>query len=168
MIAISFSSQNYEALIFGSLIMTAISTFFYYGWLWSIGTRLAEWLPAEQDHNITAYRIAVLIPIFFLFLIFVGGYFIFPALIGVTASLSFLIFLIYIPILFSFFYLLYHGAKVIKAAELQRSVTFSDFVGEFFLLWFYIIGVWILQPKINEIINRENDRFHDTIDHLVE
>ena len=31
----------------------------------------------------------------------------------------------------------------------------GDFVGEFFLMWFNYIGVWILQPRINRIANDE-------------
>lgn len=42
------------------------------------------------------------------------------------------------------------AAKTIKTVELQKKVTFSDFAGEFFLLWFSPIGIWILQPKINK------------------
>jgi hypothetical protein len=53
--------------------------------------------------------------------------------------------------MFCIFYCLYFCAKALKAAELQRPVTFSDFVGEFFLLWFFPIGVWILQPRINRL-----------------
>lgn len=40
-------------------------------------------------------------------------------------------------------------AKSYKMAELQRRVKFDDYIGEFFLIMFFFIGVWILQPKIN-------------------
>ena len=48
--------------------------------------------------------------------------------------------------------MLYKAAKTIKTVELQKKVTFSDFAGEFFLLWFSPIGIWILQPKINKFV----------------
>jgi hypothetical protein len=38
----------------------------------------------------------------------------------------------------------------VKTIELQREVTFSDFAGEFFLIWFYPVGIWIIQPKVNK------------------
>jgi len=53
--------------------------------------------------------------------------------------------------MFCLFYCLYFIAKALKTVELQRPVTFSDYAGEFFLLWFYPVGVWILQPRINQI-----------------
>jgi hypothetical protein len=54
--------------------------------------------------------------------------------------------------MFCIFYCLYFVAKTFKTVELQREVTFSDFAGEFFLFWFFPIGVWIVQPKINKMI----------------
>ena len=52
-------------------------------------------------------------------------------------------------------YNLYFLAKSFKTAELREKVTFGQFVGEFFLMWFFsIVGVFILQPKINEIAAR--------------
>ena len=35
--------------------------------------------------------------------------------------------------------------------ELQKEATFNDFVGEFFLIWFYPIGIWFVQPEINKV-----------------
>jgi len=58
--------------------------------------------------------------------------------------------------MFRIFYSMYFVAKTIKTAELQRKVGFGDFVGEFFLLWFYFIGVWIVQPKVNKLYGKEN------------
>ena len=43
-------------------------------------------------------------------------------------------------------------AKVNQSAELQKEVRFSDFAGEFFLIWLFPIGVWFVQPKVNKIM----------------
>ena len=62
---------------------------------------------------------------------------------------------IIIPLhLFSMFCIFYLIAKTIKTAELQRKVGFGDFAGEFFLLWFYFIGIWINQPKVNKLYGK--------------
>jgi hypothetical protein len=52
---------------------------------------------------------------------------------------------------FSMFYIIYHAAKTIKTVNAQKQVTFSDFIEEFFLIWFFPIGIWFIQPKINAI-----------------
>jgi hypothetical protein len=53
-----------------------------------------------------------------------------------------------------FFYCIHFASKSLKAVELQRTVTFRDYVADFFLFWFFPIGVWFIQPKINKIFNR--------------
>lgn len=54
--------------------------------------------------------------------------------------------------MFCIFYSIYFVAKTFKTVELQREVRFGEFAGEFFLLWFYMIGIWIIQPKINKMV----------------
>ena len=72
-----------------------------------------------------------------------------------------LIFGLIVPIhlfsMFCIFYCLYFNAKALKAVEWQRPVTFGDFAGEFFLLWFYPIGVWIIQPRVNKLFEKNSD-----------
>lgn len=53
------------------------------------------------------------------------------------------------------FYNLYFAAKTVKTFEFQDEVSFSDFVSEFFMFWFYPIGVWMIQPKINNWLAEE-------------
>jgi hypothetical protein len=54
--------------------------------------------------------------------------------------------------MFCIFYSLYFVAKTFKTVELQREVSFSDFAGEFFMIWFLLIGIWIIQPKVNRLV----------------
>ena len=44
------------------------------------------------------------------------------------------------------------AAKTMKSVELGRTAKFGDYVGEFFLIWFSIIGYWVLQPRLNRLI----------------
>lgn len=50
------------------------------------------------------------------------------------------------------YYIMFFVAKTIKTVELQRQVKFGDFAGEFFLILYYPIGIWIIQPKINKMM----------------
>ena len=61
------------------------------------------------------------------------------------------------------FYNMYFVARTIKTAEMNKPVEFSDYIGEFFLMWFYIIGIWIIQPKVNNMKEYTGD---DYFDHL--
>jgi hypothetical protein len=64
-----------------------------------------------------------------------------------------IIFPLHLFSMFCIFYCLYFIAKSLKSVELQRPVTFNDYAGEFVLIWFFPIGVWVIQPRINNIFN---------------
>jgi hypothetical protein len=73
--------------------------------------------------------------------------------IAIKAILFGFIFILHLLSMFGIFYSLYFVAKTIKTVELQTKVSFSDFAGEFLLIWFFPIGIWVVQPKINKMIN---------------
>ena len=52
---------------------------------------------------------------------------------------------------FCMFYLLYFVSKSLVAAETAKPATFLDYAGAFFLIWFFPIGVWMIQPRINRL-----------------
>jgi len=36
--------------------------------------------------------------------------------------------------------------------ERRQPVTFFDYSGPFFLFWFFPIGVWFIQPRVNKLL----------------
>jgi hypothetical protein len=132
-----------------------------FGWLWSVAIGLQKMVPPEVKMKVTKFKIFFFIPVIYILLIclFIGSMF------GAQFSpdnqslpLIFSAFAIIVPVhlfsMFCIFYCLYFVAKIFKTVELQRPVTFSDFMGEFFMIWFHFIGVWVLQPKINKMIEK--------------
>jgi len=55
--------------------------------------------------------------------------------------------------MFCGFLLLIIAANSYGEFEKSRKIKTYESVGVFFMLWFYIIGVWILQPNLNKYIN---------------
>jgi hypothetical protein len=53
--------------------------------------------------------------------------------------------------LVSVLYILIFVSKSLLTAEKQIPVTFAQYLGLFFLLWFFPVGVWFIQPKINRL-----------------
>ena len=49
------------------------------------------------------------------------------------------------------FYLLYFVSRNLVLAETGKPVSFYEYAGPFFLLWFFPIGVWLIQPKVNRL-----------------
>jgi hypothetical protein len=63
---------------------------------------------------------------------------------------------LHLAAMLSSLYALIFAAKSLKSAELNRKATVSEYLGDFFLIWFFPIGIWILQPRIHMIIEKQN------------
>jgi hypothetical protein len=42
--------------------------------------------------------------------------------------------------------------------ELQREALAGDYIVDFILFWFFIVGIWFLQPRINKIFAGDSDQ----------
>ncbi|WP_338392376.1 hypothetical protein [Fulvitalea axinellae] len=111
--------------------------------------------------KIRRFKIFFFIPVVYIFLIMLFFVFFLPDFISNNIEPDIrqmaTVFAVIVPLhflsMFSILHTLYFSAKTFKTAELQREAEFSDFIGEFFMIWFYPIGIWIVQPKINKMIN---------------
>lgn len=140
--------------------IVAISGFVQFAWLWNVLTKLRTLIPAETV-KMPAKRIKVFffVPVIYFCLIPLFVAFVIsnvsdqnPAGIIKVVIAGFFVFFLHLFSVFCIFHTFYFVAKTIRTAELQRNVTFSDFTGDFFLTWFFPIGVWFLQPRINQLI----------------
>ncbi len=143
--------------VFPVIMLLYVGLFF--SWFYALGTNLHKRLPATVPMSLTKFKLFLFMPAIYMILLMAGMELMFAGN-KVNIQPNPLIFLFIVPMhLFSMFciiYCLYFNAKALKAAELQRPVTFNDFIGEFFLLWFFPVGIWILQPRINKIAASEN------------
>lgn len=76
-------------------------------------------------------------------------------------------FLIIIPLhlfaMFCMFYCLYFVSKALKSAELQREALLGDYIIDFILFWFYFVGIWFLQPRINKLFAEDESPLTDEV-----
>ena len=131
-----------------------------FGWYWSVCVGLQDKVPEHAKMNVKKFKIFYFIGLAYsLFFVGLMAFVMYnlPSLIGGLISMSALgtilsvVMLLHFLAAFCLLYCLYFAAKTIKTVELQRETTFNDFIGEFFMIWFFPIGVWMLQPKINEL-----------------
>jgi hypothetical protein len=124
------------------------------GWMYAVAVGLQKMMPPGIKMKVTLFKIFFFTPLAYITLIicFMLGAF------NGSGNPHFnpIILVAIIPLhlfsTFCMFYNLYFVAKTLKTVELQREAYFSDFVLEFFLVWFFPIGVWILQPRVNKLI----------------
>lgn len=135
MLTKSSSSVFWLSIIFGIPI---------YLWLWSIGTKLQNRPQTDNGLKLLIFKISILYPIaylvFAIYHFFSKGDFIMP---------------LHFAAMFSTFYAMIFAAKTLKSAELERKAGVSEYLGDFFLIWFYPIGIWILQPRIHRLMKKE-------------
>ena len=154
------ASKNPTTMFYFFPIMMVLFIGLFFGWFYSLGTNLYKKLPETATMNLTKFKIFLFIPVvYMLFLsVFMFGMF---SNIATGGQPNPAIFALIVPLhlfsMFCIFYCLYFNAKALKTVESQKPVTFSDFAGEFFLIWFFPIGIWIIQPRINKLFDSAND-----------
>lgn len=150
--------------IFPILMIVAMGALF--GWMFSIAMGLQKMLPPVIKMKTTLFKLFFFFPVVYILAFCLFFAFVFGSLLhiepgGGPPPIIFAGFAIIFPLhlfsMFCMFYTINFVAKTIKIAELQRNVTFSDYIAEFFLVWFHFVGVWVLQPRINKMLeNYEN------------
>ncbi|WP_338770098.1 hypothetical protein WAF17_11240 [Bernardetia sp. ABR2-2B] len=153
-------------------LIIVLFTSLLFSWFWSVANGLQSVVPTTVEMKTTKFRTFSIIP-----LLYVSGFcvFIFVSISKIKPQallqdlpqipmewLTPILLILHILSIFGIFYTMYFTAKTLKTVELQREVKFSDFVSEFFMFWFFPVGLWILQPRINEISEKENaNRYED-------
>jgi hypothetical protein len=140
-----FSSMIFLALTF---IAVLVSIVIVECWLYALATRLHTKLPPDHQLKLGRFRFAFFFPIFYLIAVLCFMWF---AVQSESPALLFFIFPFHFFAMGCIFYVLYFVAKSLKTVELQRRVEFGDYAGEFFLIWFFFVGVWIIQPRVNAL-----------------
>lgn len=150
------SSQNLTITFVVFPIMMIFFIVLFFGWFYTLGTNLYKKLPAAVTMNLTRFKIFLFIPVVYMLFISVFMFGMFSN-IPSGGQPNPAIFAVIVPLhlfsMFCIFYCLYFNAKALKTVEWQKPVTFSDFAGEFFLIWLFPIGIWIIQPRINKLFD---------------
>jgi hypothetical protein len=132
----------------------------FFGWLWAMGVHLHSMLPENVKMNLNTFKIFLIIPSVYIVLLMIFMFGIFsvnPENGEASMEIMPLIVPLHLFSMFCIFYCLYFVSKVLKAVEWQRPVTFSDYVGEFFLIWFFPLGIWFIQPRVNKMFRQQMD-----------
>ncbi len=157
------------------LIVSVGLLFIFLGWLWVLGTRLHSRLPASVSMNVTWFQTCVVYPALYITVLMFLIYNILqtamadPELFrqGFNPGYIFMIFPFHILAICCLFYCFYFCAKVLKAVEVRHPVGMGDFLLEIVLFWFYPVGIWFIQPRLNIIFSGQAPPPIDPADHLL-
>ena len=139
-----------------------------FAWLWSIGVEFAQYLPSGIKMNKKLFKIFFFVPLCYFLLLMITISVLFNAMPEMIANseppsflfnpsfplIVFLYLMLHLFSIFCLFYCFYFTAKTYKSVILGREALLSDYIGEFFMIWFNVIGIWLIQPKINRIVDK--------------
>lgn len=145
------SAQGFGRLMLINGIVTVPFLLFLLAWFWSMGSFLNSIVKPSLKLNADFFGFSLLYPPLYVLVFF---------LTIMKASPSPFVALILPFHLFAMFCLLYNLyfiSKNLVQAETGKSVSFYDYAGPFFLIWFFPIGVWFTQPRINRLFAKSQD-----------
>ncbi|HWB26152.1 MAG TPA: hypothetical protein VG738_11760 [Chitinophagaceae bacterium] len=151
----------------GVIILSIIVAILHFGWLYTLGVSLHKKLPSNVVMPVRTFKAFVIIPaVYIIIFSFLMVYFLQAVFTTMQLQIHddfrnepppswfffpFLLLPVHFFVMFCIFYSFYFTSKCLRAVELQREVTFGDYVGEFFCMWFSFVGVWLIQPRINKL-----------------
>lgn len=174
------NSAEYVAQLAGYLpvvlLIINVGTLLFYAWMWAIGDNLHHKLPADVTMPLQWFKIAMVVAVVTLGLNTYNLFIVLHKISDIIAASGDLESIT--PDTFknisapggntqmlgyvASFYNMYFIAKLLKSIELRTRASVNDYLGNFFLLIFSIIGIWFLQPKINRFVEED---FDDDLEH---
>ncbi|MCX2452236.1 hypothetical protein OQX61_13260 [Pedobacter sp. PLR] len=128
------------------------------GWIYFTTINLYPLLPANLSMNLGKFKRAMAFSFFPAFMLLAlalyretegnggSGFFLLALLIGLILAF---------PVI-CLFYAMYFMIKTLKGVELQRPITKGDLGFMDFTILYPLIGVWLLQPRINHVYEMSN------------
>lgn len=113
-------------------------------WFWSMGAFFSSILPSTMRVSLGFFHFALVYPVIYV------PFFLWFAL-GATPISVLAILPLHLFAMFCMFYDLYFVSRIFVMAETGRKASFSDYIGPLMLLWFYPVGIWIIQPRVNRL-----------------
>lgn len=151
-------------------LLIIIGNFIQFYWMWSVGTGLQQYMHPEMSPlTVKRFKWFFFFPMIDLLLFALFFYVLMNSIpsngdvprniVGIIL-LGLLLFFIHLFTIFCIIYTFYFVAKTINSAEMKQEAHFSDYIGDFFLIWLFPIGIWFIQPRILKLINNTDLNHH--------
>ncbi len=138
---------------FRGIVIASIALFLMivlFAWMFSIGAWSNAHLPAERQRGLLLYGIGLVLPIVYLLLYII---LVMPVLESNTPPSQPPVWILPMHMLSmaGVFYGIWFTAKQFKSLQENEDANFLIFSSMFFLLFIFPLGVWIIQPSVNEL-----------------
>lgn len=128
-------------IIIGSVTVSGV-----FGWIWSIANELHKKLPDGERFKLWIFRISFFVALTILIWVF------WTTEKNTMTDNELPIILLCVPIYLGLMiFVVLFAAKTLKTVELGRPTNINEYGAEAFLIWMIPIGVWFIQPRLNEL-----------------
>ena len=125
----------------------------YLMWFWTLGVELNKMVPESDRPKVSRFKFGIRFTAIYMLLF---QAFIVSTTNGVSFDLAMpVIFILHMAAMYFMFYSIFFISKNLVTYENMVSGTSKSSKGTFLLLWFFPLGVWFLQPRINKIYAAE-------------
>jgi hypothetical protein len=121
----------------------------FFGWLWAVSLACYKALPPELASSPKPMHAGLTYALVYMV---VSGLFFF----GPGNQLPGYLIIMHLLAMASIFYAIGFTAKQLVKLERGKVVSFFSYSGPYFLFWFFPIGVWFIQPKVNQLLGAGN------------
>ena len=139
-VALSAESLGIVGLL--SWVALALAEICFLFWLWSLGSFFGSIVPPALRLNKGLFLFALVYAPVYLFAFNVFFQDLRPLMLV-------FVFPLHLLAMFCMVYSFYFVSKSLMLAERGDSISFRNYAGLFFLIWFFPIGVWVVQPRAN-------------------
>ncbi len=142
--------------VLSTSLINFLGTGLYCAWVYAACTRLCALLPEASSLNIKGVKLLLLVPAFYVTWTLFNAILVFTVriegalldyVLWVIRAARWMVLLSLICVLVALFYM----ARLLKTVEYGRPVSAGDCVGDFLRISFFPIGIWTIQPRLNDI-----------------
>ena len=159
-IVMALIMDNIMAPVMMLMVTVFLSTAFFMLYQYSVVYHLNRLLPSDIRIDLKLFNLSMIFNIVVVICMLVSFWQVMnfdgtPA-IGNFTWVIFMMLAVLLSVVTSL-YVLFIMSKALVSVEQHRKITASDHALEFILFWFWIVGIWVLQPRINEIFRTPGD-----------
>lgn len=138
---------NITLIMFGTVVLMLV----WMGWMWAIASESNKRLEPSLQKSPMPMAFGIAFAAFYLALV----PWLWPDLRTGDKGVPALVFPMHLGSMLAIFYALVFTANRLTTLERNQRVTFFDYAGPFFLFWFFPLGVWFIQPRVNRLLGND-------------
>jgi len=136
------------------IALISLPAYFVYSfWIYSIGIYLFR--INQKGFNLTRFKISFFFLIFyFIFFLLLFAFIKVDTVFESAWAIGFV--MLHLIAIFCYLYCSYFNAKLLNSIEQTKNVGINEILGDIFLILFFPLGVWFVQPRVNKIVKFQN------------